>query len=588
MPPRKKMVTRTLIGMGENHRSEPSADHISMHSKGAKSSGEAGHRETRGIMAAIEDLQRSQAAIWAEFQSLPKKMESAIYVDTRPPYPEEIAGKPYPASYTPFIFLKYDGITRNAREHIRRYVDALTTHAYDHELRLKEFSKSLEGRAFTWYTSLAPGSVLSWNDLATQFMKKFFALEENLTLSDLQYKKQRVFEGLLEYIRRFRDLSLLCHDPMDEERLVDVCIAGMLYVYWPYLENLQISSFTRLVEAARKTSMSVRKPLKGSTSQVVSAIRQLWRRKNKKVEVVVIEEPKKVAKRKKRDRGGIPLLFFVSTEELYNILEAWVKDGIVTLPECKHEPTEKEKRNPLYCRYHKRCDHHTMDCYALRNIFHDRVAKENLVIKVGKRVDPRMHRLEVTMTFFIGCEDPMEEEVENMASSSLAPPPLEDEEMITRIQQEDKIHSFLEGIGLRPMARREVAQVLTRMMERNHEVATVEISLMQVAYQEVKDSVTFSNKDLVNQVVDGDRPLYVIVFLGASRIKKALVDTVAFTNILPLLIFDALGIPRERIIPELMQVAGIEEEDDGEVVEPERLSKIRRVTGPNDRVIYEL
>ena len=29
-------------------------------------------------------------------------------------------------------------------------------------------------------------------------------------------------------------------------------------------------------------------------------------------------------------------------------------------------------------------------------------------------------------------------------------------------------------------------------------------------------------------------------------------------------------------------------EDDGEVVEPERPSKIRRVTGPNSRVIYEL
>ena len=66
------------------------------------------------------------------------------------------------------------------------------------------------------------------------------------------------------------------------------------------------------------------------------------------------------------------------------------------------------------------------------------------------------------------------------------------------------------------MARREVAQALTRVMERNHEVAAVEGSLMQVTYQEVKDSVTFSNKDLVNRVVDGNRPLYVTAFLGAS------------------------------------------------------------------------
>ena len=80
--------------------------------------------------------------------------------------------------------------------------------------------------------------MLSWNDLATQFMKKFFALEEKLMLSDLQHEKQRVSEGLLEYICRFRDLSLLCYDPVEEERLVDVCIAGMLFEYQPYLENL--------------------------------------------------------------------------------------------------------------------------------------------------------------------------------------------------------------------------------------------------------------------------------------------------------------------------------------------------------------
>mgnify|MGYP000966280483 CR=1 FL=1 len=61
------------------------------------------------------------------------------------------------------------------------------------------------------------------------------------------------------------------------------------------------------------------------------------------------------------------------------------------------------------------------------------------------------------MTFFMGCEDPMEEEEENMASNSSAPSPLLDEEMVTRTQQEDKIHSFLEGIGLRPLARREAA-----------------------------------------------------------------------------------------------------------------------------------
>ena len=66
------------------------------------------------------------------------------------------------------------------------------------------------------------------------------------------------------------------------------------------------------------------------------------------------------------------------------------------------------------------------------------------------------------------------------------------------------------------MAKREAAQALTKMMVRNHEVAAVEGSLMEVAYQEAKDSVTFSSKYLTNRVIDGDRPLYLTAFLGAS------------------------------------------------------------------------
>ena len=114
-------------------------------------------------------------------------------------------------------------------------MNAFTAYSHDHKLRLREFSNSLEGQAFTWYTNILLGSVLIWNDMVTQFMKKFFALDEKLTLSDLQQERQKVSEGLLDYIRRFRDLSLICYDLVEKERLVDICIVGMLYEYRPYL-----------------------------------------------------------------------------------------------------------------------------------------------------------------------------------------------------------------------------------------------------------------------------------------------------------------------------------------------------------------
>lgn len=145
-------------------------------------------------------------------------------------------------------------------------------------------------------------------------MKKLFTLDEKLTISNLQKEKQKVSKGLLDYIHRFRDLSLICYDPVKEERLVDICIASMLYEYRPYLENLQISSFTRLVEASRTTSMLVRKPSKGLASQTTSAPKQPWKRESKKVEVAVVEEPKRLPKAK-RGKYVVFLLLFLSQQK---------------------------------------------------------------------------------------------------------------------------------------------------------------------------------------------------------------------------------------------------------------------------------
>ena len=59
MPLRKKVVIGILTGVDENHRSETSTDQTSMHSNGVESSGKTAYRESREMMAAIEDLQRS-------------------------------------------------------------------------------------------------------------------------------------------------------------------------------------------------------------------------------------------------------------------------------------------------------------------------------------------------------------------------------------------------------------------------------------------------------------------------------------------------------------------------------------------------
>ena len=129
---------------------------------------------------------------------------------------------PYPKGYETPNFSLFDGRKGSPKEHVSRFIDALGPHAADHNLRLREFSKSLTDRAYTWYTTLVAGLVRSWEDLASRFCKKYFEHEERVTITQLNYTRQRAGENLVNFVRRFRDLALDCYDEKGEQSLVEI------------------------------------------------------------------------------------------------------------------------------------------------------------------------------------------------------------------------------------------------------------------------------------------------------------------------------------------------------------------------------
>ncbi|CAL9016172.1 unnamed protein product [Prunus brigantina] len=176
----------------------------------------------------------------------------------QPPYPSSLLQQPYPNGYKVPSFVLFDGRKGSPKEHVNRFIDALGPHAGDCNLRLREFSKSLTDRAYTWYTTLAPDTVRSWEDLASRFCKKYFQHEERVTTTQLNNTRQGHDEDLVDFVHRFRDLALDCYDEKDEEALVEICISNIVADYRVYLENISISQFSRLLEAVRKTSISVK------------------------------------------------------------------------------------------------------------------------------------------------------------------------------------------------------------------------------------------------------------------------------------------------------------------------------------------
>ena len=119
----------------------------------------------------------------------------------KPLYRLRVLSKLYLERYKPRAFTQYDGRKGSAVEHVSKFIDTLGPYVVDKNLCLREFSKSLCDRVYTWYIGLKPRSISTWDDMVDVFCTKYFHREETVTLATLQVTKQRNDEDLMEYIK---------------------------------------------------------------------------------------------------------------------------------------------------------------------------------------------------------------------------------------------------------------------------------------------------------------------------------------------------------------------------------------------------
>ena len=116
-------------------------------------------------------------------------------------------------------------------KHISKFMDSMVPFAGDGELCLREFSKSLTNRAYTWYSTLQPNSIPTWEDMVESLCTNYFHGEEKVTIITLHNLKQKPSEGFLDFIRRFKDTALNCYGQYKEQELVEICIDNMFPEY---------------------------------------------------------------------------------------------------------------------------------------------------------------------------------------------------------------------------------------------------------------------------------------------------------------------------------------------------------------------
>uniref|UniRef100_A0A2N9G5E9 Retrotransposon gag domain-containing protein n=1 Tax=Fagus sylvatica TaxID=28930 RepID=A0A2N9G5E9_FAGSY len=461
----------------------------------------------------------------------------------KPPYPTELLKQPYPKKYVVPTFSCFDGRKGSALVHISKFIDSIGAYAGNGDLCLREFSKSLDDRAYTWYTTMPPGSVV-WEDMVELFCGKYFQAKEKITLVNLHTTKQANGEDLLRYIHRFRDISLDCYANYEEGKLVGVCIDNMLPEFRAHLENLDISRFAQLLQKARKTALSV-KPHTEKPKE----------RKSQPQVLMVSTANNKCKKSNERSFKEPPPSVPCTLEEMMAILNKWVADGIVKLPEISKKIIEEDKKNPKFCYFHQYVHHSTADCWTLRRKFHEKIQDGTLELPQARQkvhIDPFLKHKEkgaVSVVIHGSASDAdMDEPV--AANSAMTPA------AIKTLQRNPRFRSLFNQLGLNPEARTAATEAIMAITADSGAHCFTAETHANRAFLETTNAITFTDEDMEVQYPDHRRPLYLSATINEVQVRRTLVDTGSCINLIPLSTIQAVEISQKKIQGAPMEIKG--------------------------------
>ena len=363
------------------------------------------------------------------------------------------------------------------------------------------------------------------------FCTKYFHGEETVTLATLQATKQRSGEDLMEYIKRFRDIALDCYDHCEERTLVEMCMTNMIREYRAVLENLEISQFAQLLQKARKTAQS----MKPSTD------------KRSAPQAMAMSTSKRRRKTDGREYDTPPPIP-CTPKELNALLDKWIADRVFKPNQVSREPTEEERRDLRFCRLHNYVQHPTVECWALRRLVHRRIKEGTLELSQQEvQRNPLPNHKGKGVIAVVICADPGEDEEENPALPAT---------VITTLQQSSKFKNLFDQLGLTTKERKIATEALVSIASGVEvECLSAEIPKDRALLQESTE-ITFSDKDMEVGYPDHRRSLYLVASINQIPIKRALVDTGASVNLIPLSTLQATGISERKIQGCPMEVSG--------------------------------
>ena len=193
-----------------------------------------------------------------------------------------------PNGYQPPKFLQFDG-NGNPKQHIAHFVETCENVGTQGSLLVKQFAHSLKGNAFDWYTDLVPKSINSWEQLTREFLDRFYSTRCTVSMMKLTNTKQWENEPVVDYINKWRSLSLDCKDRLFEISAVEMCIQGMHWGLLYILQGINPRTFEELTTRAHDMELSI--ATRGNTKPPIPEETRKEVRRNDRNAKVSLKDP---------------------------------------------------------------------------------------------------------------------------------------------------------------------------------------------------------------------------------------------------------------------------------------------------------
>ncbi|CAL2227449.1 unnamed protein product [Prunus armeniaca] len=305
----------------------------------------------------------------------------------RKPFPSHYDAIPFPKGYQRPIFDKFDGVSSSPHEHLAHFYSACGETSQSDALLVRQFVQSLKGSAFTWYTQLPPGSILTWDDMQKAFLAQFVSSKKKVSIMDLAQTTQKPGENANDFIMRWRSLNLQCPEKITEQSAVQMCYNNLIPDIATFVATAEPQSFDALVSKASNVERQIARQKSASQKN------QFGEKKNDKKSAKGESLATFVKTEKKNDKGQNKdppkrltlkerkeVKYSFDDDDVEEIFDQLLASKGITLPESKR-PAEANKTNdPKYCRYHRLISHTLKDCYILKDKIQELLNNGSLVI----------------------------------------------------------------------------------------------------------------------------------------------------------------------------------------------------------------